>query len=171
MTYIDNDLVTMKIEEINNAQVTVNGKVKNHRKYKEIEIFAANPINKMMNYSGSGLPYPCPAIPFENTPNRITSVDEYGNFNKIFLRPNSYYTECGQEKVKPSIYVKLIEEGKEPLFVRSELEDKQHLRTLFYRPERTGPDFYERKAIAMDVQNQEDILRQTREVKIKYGCA
>ena len=58
MTYIDNDLVTMKIEEINNAQVTVNGKVKNHRKYKEIEIFAANPINKMMNYSGSGLPYP-----------------------------------------------------------------------------------------------------------------
>lgn len=171
MTYIDNNLVTMKIDIINNSELLVSGKVKNYRRYKEIEIFAANPINRMMNYSGSGLPFPCPAIAFENTPNRITSVDEEGNFKKKFLRPNSYYTECGQKKIKPSIYVKLVQEGKEPLFVKSELEDILPLRTLFYRTERTGPEFYEKKAIVMDVQNQEDILRQTKEVKIKYGCA
>ena len=69
--------------------------------YKNAKIIAANPIDRMMNYSGSGQPFPSSEIAFENTPN-IYKINE-ATFNIEFKYPNSYYMPNGRDKIPPTI--------------------------------------------------------------------
>lgn len=170
MYSVKNQLVTLTASEISPDVFQLQGKVAKVDRYQEVLVMAANPIDRMMNYSGSGLPFPCPSIAFENTPN-IFKVPESGMIDTIFSKPNSYYTGDTLKKVKPSIFIRFISKNNEPEFVQLELEDTLPLKTIFYRPERTGPEFYQRKADAIGVRSQEDILRMTKEVKEKYHCA
>lgn len=159
----------MTVEE-KGDMLTIRGKVIKASAYEERVLFAANPIDRMMNYAGSGLPFPCPSIAFENSPS-VFQIGESGEFQATFQKPNSYYTEDTQQKVKPSIFLKFTKPGEQPIFVRQELEDTLPLRTLFYRPERTGPEYYDRKASVLGVAGQETILRRMKDVKIRGGCA
>ena len=52
---------------INNNKILIKGTIT--IPYKNAKIIAANPIDMMSNYSGSGLPFPSSEIAFENTPN------------------------------------------------------------------------------------------------------
>ena len=51
------------------------------------------------------------------------------------------------------------------------MQDPLPLKTVYYRKERTGPDFYERKAEILDVASQYTIIRNLEKVKIQGKCA
>lgn len=165
---LKNSQVSLTVVE-ENDKLTIEGKIINPKAYQVMELFAANPIDRMMNYAGSGLPFPCPFIAFENTPNKL-QISASGEIKTTFKKPNSYYTEDTQKRVPPSLFVKLVETN-QPIYIQFALDDNLPLRTMYYRPERTGPDFYQRKADVLGVQSQEKIIRQLEEVKIKAKCA
>ena len=173
-----NDYVILQVEE-QDQTLTLTGVIENPGDFKQMEVFAANPIDRMMNYSGSGLPFPTPSIAFENTPN-VYQVDPKGTIQTQFQTPNAYYTQDKQTLVQPSLFIKLVPKNdQEPIFVRFQLENKLPLKTLYHRdrtqnayPGRTeGPMFYQRKADVLGVQGQEAILRQTAVTKANYYSA
>ncbi len=69
--------------------------------------WAANPPNYMTNFSGSGLPFPCPEMAFDNTPNKgaVKVVD--GSFKFNIHYPNSFYAGHGNNYIEPHIYYRL----------------------------------------------------------------
>ena len=85
------------------SSINIKGSVKNKVIYNNIIIVAPNPIDRMSNYSGSGLPFPNYEIAFENTPNMHT-IDSSGTFDISFKYPNSFYIPDGINKIKPSIF-------------------------------------------------------------------
>jgi hypothetical protein len=153
-----------------NDLLLIEGRVLNPSKYKQMELCAANPIDRMMNYSGSGLPFPNPFIAFEDTPNYLR-ISKSGEIRTIFQKPNSYYGFEKQQKINPSIFVVLSQKNADPLYVHFQMEDSLPLKTVYYRKERTGPDFYERKAELLDVASQYTIIRNLERVKVQGKCA
>jgi len=167
---LENEYITLQVTEEKDL-LTIQGKVKDAVKYEEVVLFAASPIDRMMNYSGSGLAFPNSFIAFEGTPNFYT-IETHGMVNTVFKKPNSYYANDTRTRVEPSIFVKLIKKGAtEPIIVRFKLEETLPLKTVFYRPERTGPEFYQKKADIIGVQAQDKIIQILKDVKIANGCA
>ena len=155
------------------------GAVNQPQSYDRIELFAANPIDRMMNYSGSGLPFPCAAIAFENTPNFASIKPSDGMFDLYFTFPNSYYSQDARTKVPASVFVLLHRSGAEPIFVHLALPEGPDapdgpdgpLRTLTHRPTRTGPEFYAAKSDIIDVLTAEETMRAMSFAKGAYGIA
>lgn len=174
-----NDYVILNISEEGQTLV-LNGTIEQADRFSTAEVFAANPIDRMTNYSGSGLPFPTPAIAFESTPN-VYQVPADGSIQTTFKKPNAYYTQDKQTKVEPSVFIKLVPKtnSQEPIFVRFEMQNTLPLKSLYHR-DRTeqaypgrpeGPLFYQRKAEALGVQTQEAILKQTEQVKRDFKTA
>jgi hypothetical protein len=164
--------VTLDIKENGDDTLSINGNVLNPFAYTEMIVVAANPIDRMMNYSGSGLPFPSPCIAFENTPNYYV-IGGDGVINTTFLRPNSYYATDTYTRVEPSVFVKLYKNNKdEPVTVKFKLADNNPLKSVFYRKERSelGPAFYEKKADIIGVRSQYEIIKMLEDVK-KQGVA
>lgn len=160
-----NSAVALTIQVSPDETLIIKGKVARPSDYTEMTLFAAAPIDRMTNYSGSGLPFPCSDIAFESTPNTYT-IPTTGIVDTTFKRPNSYYTAL-QEKIPPTVFVKLVKKSGEPNFVKFSLEDQLPLRTLFYRQEGHDPAFYQRRADILGVQYQESILRNLESVKVQ----
>jgi hypothetical protein len=163
--------VTLDIRETDDV-LQINGNVLDASVYTQMIVIAANPIDRMMNYSGSGLPFPSHSIAFEGTPNRYT-VGGDGVINVTFVRPNSYYATDTYTRVEPSVFVKLYKNNNdEPIIVQFKLEDKHPLKSVFYRKERSelGPSFYEKKADIIGVRSQYEIIKMLEAVK-KQGLA
>ena len=154
------------------------GSVIEPQNYDRIELFAANPINQMTSYSGSGLPFPCAAIAFDNTPNFASINPGDGMFDLYFTMPNSYYSQDAKTKIPASVFVLLHRSGAEPIFVHLALPEDAAgsaaaltLRTLTHRPTRTGPEFYAAKSDLIDVGTAEDTMRAMAFAKGAYGIA
>jgi hypothetical protein len=159
-------------DDAGNARtVMVQGRVVQPDLYERIEVVAANPPEHRMSYSGSALPFPCADIAFCNTPNH--AIVTGGAIRATFEYPNSYYTPDAFTKVAPSVFVILrpAAGAGDPVFVRLELPDAYALRTLNHRQQRSGPEFYSRKADILGVQSQEAILRSIGRVKEEHGVA
>jgi hypothetical protein len=164
--------VTLDIKENGDDTLSINGNVLNPFSYTEMIVVAANPIDRMMNYSGSGLPFPSPCIAFEGTPNYYV-IGGDGVINTTFLRPNSYYATDTYTRVEPSVFVKLYKNNQdEPVTVQFKLADNNPLKSVFYRKERSelGPAFYEKKADIIGVRSQYEIIKMLEDVK-KQGVA
>ena len=72
---------------IKHNKITITGTIT--QPFSKAKLYAANPIDRMSNYSGSGLPFPCSYIAFDNTPNiKHINTPEYG---AVFSYPNSFY--------------------------------------------------------------------------------
>lgn len=174
MTYrLQNDLVDLTIHLVKDDKIHLVGKISNPKQYQDKFIIAANPIDRMLNYSGSGLPFPCPSIAFEQTPNYFKIPDD-GSIDTTFTYPNSYYIMETHKKVVPSVFITLKNKNEEPIYYQMPLEDKLPLKTtVTYRPEhKLGPEFYDRKEIAMGIPpSQEWILRNIGDYKARYGFA
>lgn len=167
---LENQYITLQVTEENDL-LTIQGKVKNPENYEEMLLVAASPIDRMMNYSGSGLAFPNSFIAFEGTPNFL-KIGATGMVQTIFKKPNSYYADDTRTRVEPSLFVKLHTQNvQEPIVVRFALEETLPLKTVFYRPQRTGPDFYQKKADIIGVQAQDKIIQIIKDVKINHGCA
>jgi hypothetical protein len=153
------------------STVYVRGSILNPTNYDFREVIASNGPDRMVNYSGSGLPFPCSGVAFDGTPNYI-EVGLSGDFEKVFSYPNSFYAEDRFDKITPSIFVRLFKEGQEPIFVRMTLPEPvpQQVRTLTHRDNRyrLGSEFYSAKTDIIGVKSAYDTMIGLRNVKI-YG--
>jgi hypothetical protein len=158
-------------ENADNNTIFISGSVLYPSLYSEMIVIAANPIDRMMNYSGSGLPFPSPEIAFEGTPN-MHVIGSDGVINVTFTRPNSYYA-IGAERIEPSVFVKLnTNKESDPVTVQFKLTDLYPLKSVYYRKEREelGPLFYEKKAEIIGVRSQYEIIKMLEDIK-KRGFA
>lgn len=149
--------------------VRLTGSVRVPTAFTTMVVMAANPMNRMTSYAGSGLPFPCPNIAFQDTPNKV-SIDKTGAFDVSFSYPNSYYTNDQRQRVEPSVFF-ILSGATEPVFVRIPLQEPVPLRTLNHRPGRTGPEFYARKDTLIAPQTAEGVMRTLKEYKAKYDIA
>jgi len=154
------------------ASVRIIGRVWQPERYRLMQLVAPSPPMSGVSYSGSALPYPCPQVAFDNTPNKAV-VPQHGQFDVVFTYPNSYYTHDHATKVISSVFLILQEhEDIQPVFVRFELPDRFVLRTLNHRKERRekGPAFYAMEN-HIEVMSQYDIIQRIGNVKELNGVA
>jgi hypothetical protein len=162
----DDEYVYCQVDIVANNKIVLKGNVKNPPMYNKMLIIAPNPIDRMMNYSGSGLPFPCADIAFENTPNKIL-VDETGVFNVIFLYPNSFYLQNGRDKVISSVFFSLTHTNNHTKHLQYELPELNVLRTLVNRSTRTGPEFYGAKDYLLPIATAENVMREYARIKVE----
>jgi hypothetical protein len=147
----------------------ISGNVVDALLYTKMVLIAANPIDRMMNYSGSGLPFPSPSIACEGTPNYL-EIGADGSIDVSFVRPNAYYATDTYTRVEPSVFVKLYKKDEtEPITVQFKLKDTNPLKSVFYRKERNelGPYFYEKKSDIIGVRSQYEIIKMLEGVKMQ----
>lgn len=166
-----NDLVMCKVEFLNKCSgIRIIGTIPNRDIYKNAMLIAANPIDKMSSYSGTGLPYPCADIAFDGSKNNH-EINASGNFNTEFSYPNSYYTVANKMKVVSSIFFVLEKMDGNKEFVRFELKDMYPLRTLVNRESRNGPEFYSNKYDILPVETAEAIMKEYAKIKVSHKIA
>lgn len=157
-----------------NGTLHITGNIKQMAMAREVIIHAPNPIDRMTNYTGSGLPFPCAQVAFENTPNFARITEPSGVFNLQFSYPNAYYTTDAHTKIEPSLFVTFYwkEEGKEKTVVRLPLTDGLPLRTLNYRPGHAkGPHYYAVKSDIIGIRGAEATMYALAEAKATYDVA
>lgn len=133
--------------------------------YKNAKIIAANPIDRMSNYSGSGLPFPSAYIAFENTINEHIITQK--SYNTTFKYPNSYYLDNGIDKIPPTIYI--IIDNK--IYDTYELPDVLPLKTLTNRKSTSREKFHGFKNNNLPIANQEDIMKSYINMKLTEDIA
>jgi hypothetical protein len=148
------------------SSIIIKGLVKNKIIYNNIIIIAPNPIDRMSNYSGSGLPFPNYEIAFENTPN-IHTIDSSGVFDISFKYPNSFYIPDGINKIKPSIFFIFTDNNDDSFRLQYELHDINALRTLVNRSSRKNPEFYGAKDYILPIDTAEKVMYAYSRAKIE----
>lgn len=163
----DDEILQCNIEfSADYKRVFINGIIKNKELYSKIMLIAPNPIDRMTNYSGSGLPFPCSNIAFENTPNKIIVND--GIFSTTFLYPNSFYLVNGRDKIISSIFFVFYGDSENVIETkRVELHDLLVLRTLNNRTARKTPEFYAAKDYLLPIDTAEIVMREYSRFKIE----
>jgi len=169
-----NNFVKCRVQILGKCDsIRITGSILNSNNFKNAMVLAPNPINKNASYSGTGLPFPCADIAFEETPNmkEIDLSQEAGSFDVKFSYPNSYYTVANKKKIISSIFFILdkIEGGKE--FIRFELKDMYPLRSLVNRESRTGPEFYSDKYDILPVDTANAIMKAYAKIKVSNDIA
>jgi len=160
----NNEYVSCTITEIENNKINVKGFIKNPGNYKKMIIMAPNPIDTITSFSGKGLPFPCEMIAFENTPN-FEVISSKGEFNVIFLYPNSYYSPDGYTKIKSPIIFSL--DNKKIII---ELNDKCPLKTLRDR-KRGDPNFYGTREFILPIGTANEVMNYYSYAKLNYNIA
>ena len=146
--------------------LNIAGSIRNNALYSNIILTAPNPIDRMTNYSGSGLPFPNYEIAFEKTPN-IHKIDSSGVFNVSFKYPNSFYMPDGLNKIKPSIFFVFTSNENVAFRLQYELHDINALRTLVNRASRKNPEFYGAKDYILPIDTAEKVMYAYSRAKIE----
>lgn len=136
---------------INNDNIIVKGTI--NFPYKHAKILAANPIDRMSNYSGSGLPFPSAYIAFENTINEY--IIKVPSYTATIKYPNSYYLDNGIDKIPPTIYI-IIDNKIYDSYI---LPDRLPLKTLITRQSTSREKFHGFKNNNLPIANQEIIMK------------
>jgi len=153
----NDEYVFLNVSIQNNSKMLLEGYIKNPSQYNKMVVLASNPIDRMINYSGSGLPFPNEHIAFENTKNMF-SVSGTGAINTVFSYPNSFYSRNGKNKILPSIYIELVQGNNAPFQLQYELSDFNTLRSLINRESRQGPEFYAKKDVILPIDTAENVM-------------
>ena len=146
--------------------LNIAGSIRNNALYSNIILTAPNPIDRMTNYSGSGLPFPNYEIAFEKTPN-IHKIDSSGVFNVSFKYPNSFYMPDGLNKIKPSVFFIFTSNENVSFRLQYELHDINALRTLVNRVSRKNPEFYGAKDYILPIDTAEKVMYAYSRAKIE----
>ena len=169
-----NEHVSCVVTFLPNRMLAISGTVDDAKRYERMYLIAAHPIQQMTSYSGSGLPWSCPNMAMDNTPN-FFEIPPSGNFTVNFSFPNSYYMNDGIQRVLPSLFVVLTPKNGEPISVQFQLpeDDPLPLRTLTHREGRaSGSDFYNAKDTLLGVPSSaEKTMRAYKDYKIAYDKA
>lgn len=167
-----NSYVNCTINVTADRKVVISGTVNNPGFYTSMEIYAAAPINRLTSYSGSGLPFSCAEVAFENSPNYAV-IPSNGVFNVTFSYPNGFHSQDAFSKVPPSIFLKFVpSNGTEPIKVTYPLDDPFPLKTLGHRPNhKYGPLFYAYKDKVLPFETAERNMINYAAAKLKYDIA
>ena len=147
------------------SKVYIAGVMKKDELYDSVILIAPNPIDRMSNYSGSGLPFPNHVIAFENTPN-LLNITNLKVFNAVFKYPNSFYMPNGNTKIISSIFIDFVVNNAK-IRLKYELHDINALRTLVNRDSRTGPEFYAAKDYLLPIDTAENVLYAYSKAKVE----
>lgn len=175
MQSFKNEHVSLTVRMLPNRMLGIDGSIDNPKRYVRMQIMAAHPIQQMTSYSGSGLPYACPVMAMDNTPN-LHDIDGNGDFSIVFSYPNSYYTNDGFQRIPPSIFFVLVPFQGDPVvsqFVLTE-ESPLPLRSLTHRAGRSkGPAFYSAKDNIFEIlpSSAEKTMRAYKDYKLAYDTA
>jgi hypothetical protein len=150
----------------NHLTIKLIGNVKNASMYKKIILMAPNPIDRMSNYSGSGLPFPNNEIAFENTPNYV-NISNTGVINTVFSYPNSFYMPDGINKIISSVFIVFTENNGNVFQKYYKLHDMNALRTLINRSGRNGPEFYAARDYLLPIDTAENVMYAYAKAKIE----
>jgi hypothetical protein len=101
-----NDYLQLFVHETAEGYLTIYGNVQHPERYNIMAIFAANPIDRMMSYTGSGLPFPNQEIAFEGSRN-VYAIPKTGIIDTHFKKPNAYFSTDTFTKIPPSLFVRL----------------------------------------------------------------
>lgn len=167
MNFNDDHAIFNVIFSENHLKIKIIGNVKNVGMYKKVVVMAPNPIDRMSNYTGSGLPFPNNEIAFENTPN-IVDVSNSGVINTVFSYPNSFYMPDGMNKIISSIFIVFTENNGNVFQKYYKLHDMNVLRTLVNRSARKGPEFYAAKDYILPIATAENVMYAYTKAKIEY---
>ena len=153
----------------NYSLITITGNIKNPAQFKYMLLTAPAPIDRMSNYSGSGLPFPSYEMAIEGSPN-ILEIDSNGVFSTVFEYPNSFYeyNEMTYQKdkiISPIIFI--LGNGEDEISVRFELHDLNVLRTLVNRSGRKSPEFYAAKDYIVPITTAENTMMYYSKAKIE----
>lgn len=136
--------------QIKHNKITITGVIT--QSFSKAKLYAANPIDRMSNYSGSGLPFPNSHIAFDNTPNiKHINTSEYG---ATFIYPNSFYMPNGIDKVPPTVYLSVDDVIIETLV----LPDPLPLKTLTNRGTENREKFVSYKYNNLPIVNQDEVM-------------
>jgi hypothetical protein len=152
----NDEYVNLNVNQ-NGLILNITGSIKFPVQYSKLLIISPNPIDRMVNYSGSGLPFPNETIAFENTPN-YQIIDKSGNINVNFKYPNSFYSRNGKNKIVSSLFIELTNHEDKSFQLQYELNDLNNLRTLINRENRKGPEFYGAKDSILPIANAETVM-------------
>lgn len=175
MQSFGNEHVSFTIRTLPDRKLAIDGSVENPKRFARMQIMAAHPIQQMTSYSGSGLPYACPIMAMENTPN-LFNIPTNGDFSTVFSYPNSYYTNDGFQRIPPSIFFVLIPFQGDPVVSQFPLKEEEplSLRSLTHRAGRArGPAFYSAKDDILSIlpEGAEKTMRAYKDYKIAYDTA
>lgn len=155
----------------NYSLVIINGSVKNPAQFKNMLLIAPAPIDRMTNYSGSGLPFPSYEMAIEETPNKLI-INTDGIFSTVFKYPNSYYEynldTYQKDKIISSIFFILSNDENDEIKIRFELDDLCALRTLLNRSGRKNPEFYAAKDYLVPITTAYDTMMLYSKAKIEH---
>lgn len=70
-----------------------------------VKYWAAAPPTYNQSFTGSGMPFPNPAVAFENTPNKGVVKISGGKYRLTLKYPNSYYKDMCNTYVPPQVSV------------------------------------------------------------------
>lgn len=168
---VDDSIMSCSIDySADYSHIYIQGRIKSPKTYNKMVLIAANPIDRMTNYSGSGLPFPCAEIAFDNTPNKLI-INPSGEFNTTFKYPNSFYAQNGSDKIISSVFFLLYSSNNDVINKQIELIDWCVLRTLVNRNSRKGPEFYAAKDYILPIASAENVMRAYAKAKIENDIA
>jgi hypothetical protein len=153
----NDEYIYLNVSIQKNSKMFLEGYIKNPSQYNKMVVLAPNPIDRMINYSGSGLPFPNEHIAFENTKNMLM-ISGTGIINAVFSYPNSFYSRNGKNKILPSIFIELAQGNNAPFQLQYELRDLNTLRSLINRESRQGPEFYGAKDVILPIDTAENVM-------------
>lgn len=162
----ENEFIKCKVKMINKKEIKILGKIVTGELYESVTLLAANPVDNITSYSGTGMPFPNSDYAFENTPNKYV-IGKSGLFDVDFTYPNSYYINNGKTKLVSSIFFIFEDYEKKQKFIRFELNDLFPLKTLINREARKGPEFYNSKYALLPIDTAYEVMNNYKLMKLK----
>tara|TARA_B100000925_G_C21992116_1_gene467319 strand:+ start:1261 stop:1743 length:483 start_codon:yes stop_codon:yes gene_type:complete len=90
--HLENEHIKCKITR-HNKEIELQATIKEIIKDNNIHYYAANTPDYLLNFNGSGLPFPNKEFAFEGSPNIGSIITNDNTINIKLLTPNSYYDE------------------------------------------------------------------------------
>ena len=133
LMFKNNDIMGFIQYDANKDEFIIKGTSDSHT----IEYIAARPLWRNYSFDGSGLPFPNPAIAYENTPNHGIIKSRNGTFEIIVKHPSEYYVKQGTTLLKPHIHLHLLGKKKFFTIVIGDYLPSRSLKNLPFNPNRT----------------------------------
>ena len=127
--HLENEHIKCKITR-HNKQIELQATIKEIIKDNKVYYYAANTPDYLLNFNGSGLPFPNKEFAFEGSPNIGSIITNDNKINIRLLTPNSYYDENYVLK-EPEVIIKYTLLDNKVRILNIPIDNKIPYRNLF----------------------------------------
>ena len=127
--HLENEHIKCKITR-HNKQIELQATIKEIIKDNKLYYYAANTPDYLLNFNGSGLPFPNKEFAFEGSPNIGSIITNDNTINIKLLTPNSYYDENYVLK-EPEVIIKYTLLDNKVRILNIPIDNKIPYRNLF----------------------------------------